>query len=83
MRPFFPAFYVHDSSCEIGGQEALHFGGNRLRPCIWSKVLNGSQHWEAFRTTRGKGLSIHSSQGVAAIDRAAKHLDDFYMGCIH
>jgi len=72
----------------LSGDQGITLGWfmfGHLRYCIWGKVaLTPDNHGSyPLKSTIGRGLAFSSTIPEATIRKAAAHLEDLYMGCIH
>lgn len=69
-----------DEGCELGW-----FMFASLRHCIWGETPPRQEGipYEPWKSTLGRGLTIHSSVPIDEVNKATTGLDTLFMGCIH
>jgi hypothetical protein len=69
-----------DDDCELGW-----FVFASLRNCIWGQTPAREEGlpYEPWKSTLGRGLTIHSTASDDETRKATAGLDGLFMGCIH
>ena len=68
-----------EKGCELGW-----FMFASLRGCIWGRNYTAPGYpQDPWKTTRDRGLVVHSSVDEGIVRTAVAPLEDFFMGCIH